>query len=404
MEHNAETSKGTATPPKTVVVKYGYLGFVGEFEYTGQTTLIPSQPVLVETERGIELGRVLCYSCEVESGLFVLPKQVDRYIEQSGPEYLIRHAGKMVRPATAQDMMEEKRMQSDSAAKKRYCMETAERLGLKMTVVCVEHIFGGERIIFYFTAEGRVDFREMVRELAHEYQTRIELRQIGARDEARLLADYEICGRECCCKNCLKTLRPVNMKMAKLQKATLDPSKVSGRCGRLRCCLRFEQKTYEELIARLPNIGSWVETPQGVGKVKDRHVLTQLVQVMFADRMVTFPLEEISPAQAPENGLEPSKKEAPKAESRMNDSQTFLSEAQKGLSEEEFPQEKDIADAVDDAVGHDKAQVRREGRGPQRSGQSNRANETSEGNKSPGVEGEKTGNRRRRNRRRKKKK
>ena len=173
----------------------------------------------------------------------MLPKQVDRYIEQSGPEYLIRHAGKMVRPATAQDMMEKKRMQSDSAAKKRYCMETAERLGLKMTVVCVEHIFGGERIIFYFTAEGRVDFREMVRELAHEYQTRIELRQIGARDEARLLADYEICGRECCCKNCLKTLRPVNMKMAKLQKATLDPSKVSGRCGRLRAVCGLEKTT-----------------------------------------------------------------------------------------------------------------------------------------------------------------
>ena len=113
-------------------------------------------------------------------------------------------------------------------------------------------MFGGERILFYFTAEERIDFRSMVRDLTTEYRTRIEMRQVGARDEARLLADYETCGREVCCKVFLKTLRPITMRMAKLQKATLDPTQVSGRCGRLKCCLRYEHVGYEELDKKLP--------------------------------------------------------------------------------------------------------------------------------------------------------
>ncbi len=311
MENNAERTNETPKPSQTVVVKYGYLGFVGEFEYRGNRTLVPSQPVLIETDRGIELGRVLCYSGETENGLDVDSNQINKYLQESGPEYLKRNAGKVVRPAEPQDLVEEQHIHADAINKKKYCMEMAQKLNLNLKIICVEHLFGGERIIFYFTAEGRIDFRELVRDLAREYQTRIELRQIGARDEARLLADYEICGRECCCKNCLKTLRPVNMKMAKLQKATLDPSKVSGRCGRLRCCLRFEQKTYEDLVSRLPNIGSWVQTSQGVGRVKDRVVLTQLVQVIIGERLVTFPVEEVTPA-APEQAtekIEPQKKE-----------------------------------------------------------------------------------------------
>ncbi|MFQ6048599.1 MAG: stage 0 sporulation family protein, partial [Phycisphaerae bacterium] len=164
-----------------------------------------------------------------------------------------------------------------------------------------EHLFGGERIIFYFVADGRVDFRGLVRDLAREYQTRIEMRQIGARDEARLIADYEICGRQCCCKNFLKSLRPVSMKMAKIQKATLDPSKVSGRCGRLRCCLRYEQQTYEELEAALPRAGCVVRTGYGCGTVIDRQVLTQLVQVRLEDgRLLSIPVEELLEAEPPD--------------------------------------------------------------------------------------------------------
>jgi cell fate regulator YaaT (PSP1 superfamily) len=361
MEQNAGTLPETQAPVKTVIVKYGQLGFVGEFDYNGEETLCPSQAVLVETDRGIELGCVLCYSCDTESGVKVSPKQVSSYVDASGEEYLKRKAGRVVRKATNQDRIEEKHMRADTAAKKKYCMELAEKFGLKMEVICVEHLFGGERIIFYFTAEGRIDFRELVRELAREYQTRIELRQIGARDEARLLADYEICGRECCCKNCLKTLRPVNMKMAKLQKATLDPSKVSGRCGRLRCCLRFEQKTYEDLIAQLPSVGSWVQTAQGIGRVKDRSVLTQIVQVMFANRVVSFPVEEVTPAEAPKDGQpveiepmisegEPEVDPAIEHDEEFNVSSDKLSEKQEDRCVEELSPESSHGDGEQSAV------------------------------------------------------
>ncbi len=297
-----ETQETTAktTKKQRYAVRYGYLSFLGEFEYVSDESLIPGQKVLIETDRGLELGTVVCRTNDIDEYLRINPKQIEQFIENSGENYLKRNVGKIVRPANEQDVREAHHIELDAVEKKRFCAEVARKLGLDMKIVFVEHLFGGERIIFYFLADGRIDFRELVRELAHEYQTRIELRQIGARDEARLLADYEICGRECCCKNFLKTLRPVNMKMAKLQKATLDPSKVSGRCGRLRCCLQFEQKTYEELLKTLPKIGTWVQTEAGVGKVKDYSAITQLVQVEFEDkRVITFPVEEISPAEPP---------------------------------------------------------------------------------------------------------
>ena len=125
------------------------------------------------------------------------------------------------------------------------CRQHVERLGLKMQLVDVEHLFGGERIVIYYLAESRVDFRELVRVLAGEFQTRIEMRQIGVRDEAKLLADYGDCGCPVCCNTHLAEMPPVSMRMAKLQKATLDPTKISGRCGRLKCCLRYEYESYE---------------------------------------------------------------------------------------------------------------------------------------------------------------
>lgn len=284
--------------PSTVAVRYGYLAFLGEFQYSHDGCLCPGTSVLVETDRGLELGTAVCYTSPVASGVAVESDQVDKYVQNSGEEYFRRKVGKLIRAATDQDLREQEHILADAENKKRYCAESAAKLGMKMKIVCVEHLFGGERIIFYFTSDGRIDFRQLVRDLAREYQTRIELRQIGARDEARLLADYEICGRQCCCKSVLKVLRPVNMKMAKLQKATLDPSKVSGRCGRLRCCLAFEHKSYERLVLQLPRIGAWVETSQGRGRVRDRHVLTQLVQVVLEDnRLLAVPVEELSPAE-----------------------------------------------------------------------------------------------------------
>ena len=152
-----------------------------------------------------------------------------------------------------------------------------------MELVDVEHLFGGERIVFYFLAEKRVDFRELVKDLAREYQTRIEMRQIGVRDEAKLLADYGDCGKPVCCNTHMTTMPPVSMRMAKLQKSTLDPSKISGRCGRLKCCLRFEQDVYEEFQGQLPAVGARVLTAKGQGRVLAQEVLARKVLVEFED-------------------------------------------------------------------------------------------------------------------------
>ena len=148
-----------------------------------------------------------------------------------------------------------------------------------MNLVDVECLFGGERIVFYYLAEQRVDFRELVKSLARRFHSRIEMRQIGVRDEARLLADFGDCGKPVCCGTHLREMPPVSMKMAKLQKATLDPNKISGRCGRLKCCLRYEYDTYEEHHRELPNNGSTVITKQGQGFVVAREILAKKLLV-----------------------------------------------------------------------------------------------------------------------------
>jgi len=308
----AERTENIHRGPVKAAVRYGFLGMVGEFIAPARERLLPSQSVLVETERGLEFAEFVCYTSSPD-GPQIAPEQVRKYLAESGQDYLRPRAGKILRAATADDIREWEHIRADSVRKKRCCQEAGERLGLKMKIAAVEHLFGGERIIFYFTAEGRVDFRELVRELAREYQTRIELRQIGARDEARILGDYAVCGRQCCCKSFLKTLRPVSMKMAKLQKATLDPTKVSGRCGRLRCCLAYENRTYDALCRRMPKLGAWVQCSQGVGRVRDLQVLTQLVLVALeGNRVVTVPVDELQPARPPETrSIERPEPEAP---------------------------------------------------------------------------------------------
>ena len=163
-----------------------------------------------------------------------------------------------------------------------------------MEVVDVEHLFGGERLVFYFLAEKRVDFRDLVKELAREYHVRIELRQVGVRDEAKLLADYGDCGKPVCCNTHMTTMPPVSMRMAKLQKSTLDPSKISGRCGRLKCCLRFEQDVYEEFQKELPPVGAQVLTGKGKGRVLAQEILARKVLIEFEDgRRLPVAAEEI---------------------------------------------------------------------------------------------------------------
>ncbi len=283
------------------VVRYGVMGYVGEFACKSSMVLGWGSKVVVQTERGIELGEPIGVSCAgCGCDLTVPHAQLHCYIRNSGTEFCRPRAGRILRVANEQDIREHNHLNAHLRDDVEYCAEAAFRLGIDTKIVTAEHLLGGERIVFYFAAPIRIDFRQLVKELAQRYRTRIEMRQVGARDEARLVGDYEVCGRECCCKNFLKKLRPVNMKMAKLQKSTLDPSKVSGRCGRLRCCLRYEHYGYEELAQRLPRTGSRVGTEFGPATVVDRQVLTQLVSVRTDDnRVVVIPLEEITAFDLP---------------------------------------------------------------------------------------------------------
>ena len=293
----------------TCAVRYGYMGYIGEFRYAPGQLFACGGKVVVQTNRGVELGEqvsLTCTGCDKS-----IPRdQVLQYAKRSGPEFYQFKAGRILRAATEQDIAEAEHLNQDAARKLIFAREQAAQLGLNMKFVTCEHLLGGERLIFHFMSEDRVDFREFVRLLAKEYHTRIEMHQVGARDEARLVADYEICGRECCCKNFLKKLRQVNMKMAKLQKATLDPSKVSGRCGRLRCCLRYEHEGYEELNKKLPRGGSRIRTERGIATVRDRQILTQLLMIEYDD---TNEQETIGVEDVLERGL-PRRPAAPPVE------------------------------------------------------------------------------------------
>ncbi len=293
------------SPQNTVAARYGFLGLIGQFKHPPKLTFTGfSTKVIVKTDRGIEIGQTVNLTCSHPRLPTVQPEQIVKYVQNCGPEYLQPDAGQILRIATDQDLREQHHLNENADEKIALCKTLSEQRNLSMKLIACEHLFGGERIIFYFMSEGRIDFRDLVRDLAREYHTRIEMRQIGARDEARLVADYEICGRECCCKNFLKTLRPVSMKMAKTQKATLDPSKVTGRCGRLRCCLRFEQETYQALSGRLPRTGSIVLSEHGPGRVTGRQIITQLVQLAMPDgRRLTVPVEELTERDLPASAM-----------------------------------------------------------------------------------------------------
>jgi len=304
MADNADTKPKPANDKKTgrrggankklMLVQYGRMGTLGWFEHNETRIQKVSTRVVVKTDRGLELGDIVGPYCYKAGQFRQNCEQVEGYYEESGVEKCFGGGGTFIRYATAQDISEERHLRKSAEEELVCCKKFVRELELSMRVIDAEHVFGGERIIFYFTSDGRVDFRELVKKLAREYQTRIEMRQIGSRDEAKLVADYETCGQECCCKRFLKILKPVNMRMAKLQKATLDPSKISGYCGRLRCCLRYEDQTYQELKERLPKRNSRVKTPDGPGKVVDVQILTQLVIVQNDNGTeVAIPVEEI---------------------------------------------------------------------------------------------------------------
>jgi cell fate regulator YaaT (PSP1 superfamily) len=212
--------------------------------------------VIARTGRGLETGFVLCEATE------------DALAHLDQPP-----TGSILREMTDADANELAHIESTRPGKLELCEEYIGRLGLDMELVDLEHLFGGERIVVYYLSESRVDFRELVKALATEFQTRIEMRQIGVRDEARLLADYGDCGKPVCCNTHLSSMPPVSMRMAKIQKATLDPTRISGRCGRLKCCLRYEYETYEELLGELPEIGSRIATAEGQATVTGHEIL-----------------------------------------------------------------------------------------------------------------------------------
>ena len=295
MAKTAAIKPKQAKNKKYMLVSYGRTNTLGWFEH--HETQIPKIPsrVVVKTSKGLELGQIVGQLCPYKAGQFRLNQdQIKKYFDNSNIDLSIDQTGKFIRYATTDDISEERHLRKIAEEELECCRRFVKELELPMKIVDAEHIFGGERLIFYFMSDGRVDFRELVKKVAHEHQTRIEMRQIGSRDEAKLLGDVESCGQECCCIRFLKALKPVNMRMAKMQKATLDPSKISGYCGRLKCCLRYEDKTYTELKKNLPKKNTVVKTKHGQGKVVDTQIMTQLVVIERDDgTKIAVPVEEL---------------------------------------------------------------------------------------------------------------
>ncbi len=301
MANAAQVKSKQEKHKKYMLVRYGQMHNLGIFEHSESNISKKAARVVVKTAKGLELGCIVGHVSHYKSGQFRMDnKQIKKYFQDSMIDFNAEASGRFIRYATDEDVSEEKHLQRIAKEELKFCKQLTGEMSLPMNIIDVEHIFGGERIIFYFMADGRVDFRELVKKLAHEYQSRIEMRQIGSRDEAKLLGDIETCGQECCCIKFLQALKPVNMRMAKMQKATLDPSKISGYCGRLKCCLRYEDATYTELKKRLPKKRAKVKTQYGVGKVADVQILTQLVMVeMESGQKVAVGVDEIEILETP---------------------------------------------------------------------------------------------------------
>lgn len=256
---------------------------LGVFATRGGDRFSRGARVIARTNRGLEAGEVLCEATDEVVNQLVDPPH-----------------GQILRDMTPEDANEWHHLQQNERDVFERCRAHVLKLDLPMQLVDIEQIFGGERVVIYYLSEQRVDFRELVKELASDFQTRIEMRQIGVRDEAKLLADYGDCGKPVCCNTHLVEMPPVSMKMAKLQKATLDPTKISGRCGRLKCCLRYEYDTYEELHRELPPIGSEIVTQQGRARILNHEILSQqlLIQTEEDRRMLIHVSEVLSVTKA----------------------------------------------------------------------------------------------------------
>jgi cell fate regulator YaaT (PSP1 superfamily) len=259
------------------VVRTGVMRALGVYSSSRDEAFKRNTEVVVRTDRGLETGAILC-------------EATDEAVRQiKDPAH-----GQILRAMSADDILERSRLLDQARREYQVCQRLIEQEKLDMQLVDVEHLFGGERVVVYYLAENRVDFRELVRQLAGEFQTRVEMRQIGVRDEAKVLADYGDCGKPVCCNTHLTEMPPVSMKMAKIQKATLDPTKISGRCGRLKCCLRYEYDTYEALQKDLPPLGSDLVTSRGRARVLAQEILAGQLLVETEDhRRVLIDASEV---------------------------------------------------------------------------------------------------------------
>lgn len=256
----------------------------------GYIRLNPKDKVIVETSLGEDIGEVVISKRE-------LP-------EEKVPKDLKR----IIRLASSKDIKRQEDNKQKEKKAMEVCKEQIKKHKLEMNLVDVEYKFDGSKIIFYFTADGRVDFRELVKDLAAIYKTRIELRQIGVRDEVRKIGGNGVCGRELCCCSFLNNFDIVSIKMAKEQSASLNPSKISGNCGRLMCCLKYEQGVYEEKIKKLPKVGSIVKTEDGEGTIVSEEVLKERVKVQFKKDDVTtyksYDAKDVKVIKAPTSKVE----------------------------------------------------------------------------------------------------
>ena len=247
---------------KVIGVRFRTAGKIYYFD-PGKLQIRRNDHVIVETARGIEYGTVVCDPKEVEDDKVVQPLKA------------------VLRVATPKDDEQEASKKQKEKEAYKICLEKIRKHDLQMKLIDAEYTFDNNKVLFYFTADGRIDFRELVKDLAAVFKTRIELRQIGVRDETKILGGIGICGRPLCCHTHLSEFAPVSIKMAKEQNLSLNPTKISGVCGRLMCCLKNEEETYEELNRRLPNVGDFVTTEDGLkGEVHSVNVLRQLVKVI----------------------------------------------------------------------------------------------------------------------------
>ena len=269
------------------------------------TAVEPGSKVIIETSKGLELGECMKGNHQVPNETIVPPLKP------------------LIRIATEEDLEISRCNKAKEADAFRICQEKIQAHNIDMKLVSVEYNFEGSKIIFFFTADGRVDFRELVKDLASVFRTRIELRQIGVRDEAKMIGGLGVCGRPFCCNQFLDDFQPVSTKMAKTQSMSLNPAKISGSCGRLMCCLRYEQEAYEDLLSKSPKPGTFVETPAGFGNVTHVSLLRQKVKVKIdgslEDEIKSYDSDEIAVVAGgrPKDGAKPQsvlKKSPPKLE------------------------------------------------------------------------------------------